>query len=119
MIEAALAERKTVSMIYDEISETIPVSFNWFRLYVAREITGKAGSRGGRVAAKPPLPHKETSVDAPLASHQSTPQPLSSPEKSEQENGNPSQASERPKRIVTRVPDVDWLVHGIRREPKE
>ncbi len=118
MIEAALAERKTVSMIYDEVSETIPVSFNWFRLYVAREITGKAGSRGGRVAAKPPLPYKKTSVDV-QSPPQSSQRAFSSPEKPEKENGNPSQASERPKRIVTRVPDVDWLVHGIRREPKE
>ncbi|GAN80400.1 hypothetical protein [Acidocella aminolytica] len=77
-IEAGLAAQKPVIMIYDELKDRIPSGYEWFRQFVAREITGKAGSRGGRVPAKAnpapetrpsnsthPLPLPDASAPAP------------------------------------------------------
>ncbi|MHB1304534.1 MAG: hypothetical protein ACYCZB_13815 [Acidiphilium sp.] len=118
-IEAGLSAQKPVIMIYDELKDRIPSGYEWFRQYVAREITGKAGSRGGRVAGKRPLPHKAPVLDQPTASPLSNRQSALSPENQEQSNRSPSQLVERPKRIVTRVPDIERLVFGAKGRPKE
>jgi hypothetical protein len=69
-IEAGLAAHKPVIMIYDELKDRIPSSYEWFRRFVAREITGKAGSQGGR------LPAKVNSAQATQPSSSTHPLPL-------------------------------------------
>jgi hypothetical protein len=100
--------------------EAVPtVSYTHFADLVAREITGKASSPSGKAAIERSAPAQEIDQGTIIAAPRSDPSPIPSPEKQEQPNGKPSETSQRPKRIVTRVPDVDWLVHGIKREPKE
>lgn len=63
-IEAGLAAQKPVIMIYDELKDRIPSGYEWFRQFVAREISGTAGSRGGKVPVKGnrglPSPQKDS-----------------------------------------------------------
>lgn len=119
VIERELAAGLTLIEIHEKYREQLPVSYERFRIHVSREITGTAGSRGGRVTGTPPSQHKAPALDQPVAVPLSNLRPSLSPEKREQPNDNPSQTRHEPKRIVARVPDVDWLVQGIRRKPKE
>lgn len=70
-VKAEIDAGYTVRMIYDRHREAIPVSYEQFRAYIARDITGTAGSRGGRVNRRnvrpsAPRSHGEqpTSADA-------------------------------------------------------
>lgn len=145
---------------------TPAVSYTHFAGLVAREITGKAGSRGGPVPGKPTSARHSPQTDAaaPISpseqgvnhgsnqyqprkftdfgnlestldrwyppkepnqlpdaapSPQLNPQTIQSSEKQEQPSRNASQPVERPKRIVTRVPDIERLVFGDKGRPKE
>lgn len=39
----------TVAMIYERHQEALPISYEQFRTYIARDITKTLGSRGGRL----------------------------------------------------------------------
>lgn len=49
IIKTELEAGYTVRMIYERHQEAIPVSYEQFRAYIARDITKTLGSRGGRL----------------------------------------------------------------------
>ncbi len=116
-VEIAAGEPLTV--IYRRHQKSIPISYGQFQKYVAREITGKIGSRGGGVTPKLLSPHKAPVLDQPAAVPLPNPQPALAPEKREQMDGTPIQTRQQPKRFVTRIPDIDRLVYGRKGKPKE
>ncbi|WP_148360944.1 hypothetical protein [Acidiphilium multivorum] len=98
---------------------TPTVSYTHFAGLVAREITGKVGSRGGRATAKLSSPHEASVLDQPAAVPLPNPQPALSPEKRQQPNDSQSQVRQQPKRIVTRVPDIERILYGSKGKLKE
>jgi hypothetical protein len=101
-IKAEIEAGYTVRMIYERHQDALPIAYEQLRAYIARNITGTVGSRGGRACRrKSPVPTGDQTVQ---------PVPVQ-----EQPNTTPlivRPGEDRPKRIVTRVPDIDRLVFG-------
>lgn len=122
-VKAELDAGYTVRMIYDRHREAIPVSYEQFRAYIARDITGTAGSRGGRVNRRNarPVPARQQPPAAGNEASESTiptqPAPSGPP--------NPTMWSDeqgilqRGKVWEQRTPDLDALVFGIKRKPDQ
>lgn len=93
IIEQELDAGLTVREIYDRHRADIPVSLVRFRVHVAREITGTAGSRGGYVPNARPGRQARTLVQ-PQSSSDTAGQQTDRPQEADQEAH--AEASEPP-----------------------
>ena len=95
-IEAGLAARKPIIMIYDELKDRLPCGYEWFRHFVAREITGTVGSRGGRAGAPGAVQPRSAVPDQTTTPKSSSPETKPIPERN-----RPSESSEYKPRKFT------------------
>ena len=117
IITRELAEGHPLTAIYARHKARIGVSYERFRVHVAREITHTAGSRGGRLPIRDAARAGRSAEPAPVPSP-ALPEPgvqeLDPPKGSKawrQKHGVLDRAR-RETPFVARIPDIHRLVHG-------